>query len=201
MARNKKSKLKIILIIIFILIVILVAVLLILLNQSSSEKEEQLTMLEYINGDEWSDDIVYPDYTSALGTAYSGDLSIKSMGKSMYYVVTEVFPEYYEELKNASTTEISEYFEENKGTIYIDLAIENETAFVNLINNLQDLSGNSITWESYRIDMDTIKTGSNYTKAVLYVTYKNNEEIAFNIKVNNKVSSDCSTIVYTVSTD
>ena len=200
MSKNKKSKVKNILIVLFVMLIILVIMLLILLNQSSSTNNEALEKLNYINDvDEWDDETIYPDYAAALGRSYEGDLAIKSMGKSMYYVATEVFPLYYQELKDSSYDEIIQYFEENEKLIYVNLAIGNETTFVKLIQELQDLSGDSIVWSEYRIDLDSIKVGSNYTKAVLYITYENNDEISFNLKINNKVSEDCSTIVYTAN--
>ena len=202
MAKNKKSKIKKILIILFVVIVILVALLLILLNKSTEETDIIAEKLDYINNDdEWDDETIYPDYAAALGRSYEGDWTVKSIGKSMYYVATEVFPEYYQDLKTASESEITQYYEENEENIYINLAIEKESVFIKLIEELQELSGDSITWESFRIDLDSIKVGSSYTKAVLYITYENNEEIAFNIKINNTVSTDCSTIVYTANTE
>ena len=103
-------------------------------------------------------------------------------------------------IKNSDATdeEIDKYYDKESEAISINLAIKNKTKFVNLVKELQNLSGDTITLESYRIDLDTITNGANYTKAVLYIKYQGNDEIPINITVNNTISSKYSTIEYSV---
>lgn len=195
----KKSKI-ILLIIIVIILILVLGMILLILNAQPTTAELASEKLAYINdSNQWNDDTVYPDYSAAFGRAYEGNLTIMDIGKSMYYVATEVFPKYYEDLKDASREEIEKYYEKESESIYINLAIKNKSKFVNLIKELQKLSGDTISWESYRIDLDSIDTGANYTKAVLYITYQGNDEISVNITANNNVSRDCSTVEYSVN--
>ena len=192
--KEKKSKMKIILICIFILVVVL----LILIWRKPSNLSIAKEKLEYINNDEqWEEETVYPEYAAPLKRAYKGELTIKDMGKSMYYVSTEVLPMYYKELKNASNKKIVKYYKKESESISANLGISNQSQFVKLIEKLQTLNGDKITWSSYRIDREKIKTSSDYTKATLYITYDGNKEIALNIQVNNKKSYDISPILYT----
>lgn len=191
---QKKSKKKIIL----ICIVILVIVLLILIWKRPSNLSIAKEKLKYINNDEqWEEETVYPEYAAPLKRAYEGELTIKDIGKSMYYVSTEVLPMYYKELKNASNKKIVKYYKKEKESISANLGISNQSQFVKLIEKLQTLNGDTITWNSYRIDENKIKTSSDYTKATLYITYSGNKEISFNIQVSNKKSYDISPILYT----
>lgn len=195
----KKSKI-ILLIIIVIILILVLGMILLILNAQPTTAELASEKLAYINdSNQWNDDTVYPDYSAAFGRAYEGNLTIMDIGKSMYYVATEVFPKYYEDLKDASREEIEKYYEKESESIYINLAIKNKSKFVNLIKELQKLSGDTISWESYRIDLNSIDTGANYTKAVLYITYQGNDEISVNITANNNVSKDCSTVEYSVN--
>lgn len=195
----KKSKI-ILLIIIVIILILVLGMILLILNVQPTTAELASEKLAYINdSNQWNDDTVYPDYSAAFGRAYEGNLTIMDIGKSMYYVATEVFPKYYEDLKDASREEIEKYYEKESESIYINLAIKNKSKFVNLIKELQKLSGDTISWESYRIDLNSIDTGANYTKAVLYITYQGNDEISVNITANNNVSKDCSTVEYSVN--
>lgn len=190
----------IILIVILIILIFILAYILLILSAKPTKVDLAKEKLAYINDTtQWEDETRYPDNAAAFGRAYQGDLTIMDIGKSMYYVVTDVLPTYYKDLKDASEEKIEKYYDKESESIYVDLAIKNKTKFVNLIKELQKLSGDTITLESYRIDLDTIKTGANYTKAVLYITYKGNEEIALDITANNVISSNCSSVEYLVS--
>ena len=189
----------IILIVILIILIFILTYILLILNAKPTKVDLAKEKLAYINDTtQWEDETRYPDNAAAFGRAYQGNLTIMDIGKSMYYVATEVLPKYYKDLKDSSDKEIEKYYDKESELIYIDLAIKNKTKFMNLIKKLQKLSGDTITWESYRIDLDTITTGADYTKAVLYITYKGNKEIPINITANNKISSNCSTVEYSV---
>ena len=197
--KTKKGKI-IVLILILVLIIFILGIILLILSATSTSEKLASEKLAYINdGTQWEDETIYPDYAAAFGRAYQGDLKIMNIGKSMYYVVTEVLPTYYNELKDATDEEIDKYYDKESEAISINLDIKNKTKFVNLVKELQNLSGDTITLESYRIDLDTITNGANYTKAVLYIKYQGNDEIPINITVNNTISSKYSTIEYSVS--
>ena len=189
----------ILLILILIVLILILGFILLILSTRPTTADLATEKLDYINDSEqWNDETVYPDYSAAFGRAYQGDLTIMDIGKSMYYVATEVLPKYYKDLKDASDKEIEKYYDKESESICINLAIKNKVKFVNLIKELQKLSGDTITWKSYRIDLDTITTGANYTKAVLYITYQENKEIPINITANNTISPNYSTVEYSV---
>ena len=197
--KTKKSKI-IFLILILLLIIFILGMILLILSVRPTTEELASEKLAYINDStQWEDETIYPDHAAAFGRAYRGNLEIMSIGKSMYYVATEVLPTYYTELKDATDEEIDEYYDKESESIGIDLAIKNRTKFVNLVKELQKLSGDTLTLESYRIDLDTIITGANYTRAVLYIKYQGNDEIPINITANNVISSKYSTVEYSVN--
>lgn len=198
--KQKNSKIKLILAVVLIIIFILIVILSILLRKPTS-LELSLEKLKYINSsdvEQWDDGTFYPDNSAALGRAYEGNLTVMNIGKSMYYVANDVLPKYYEKLKDSSKDEIIKYFERESETIYTDLAIKKQDTFVKLVSALQELKENELKLSSYRIDLDSIKKGGSYTKVNLYVTYSNNEEICLNVKINNKILSNCSSLEYTI---
>ena len=95
MKNVRKTKKKIIKILFsLILILFLIITILNLLNSDKNYKEK----LEYINSDEWNDER-YPKYMPMLFQSYEGKLKAQNIGKSFYYVASEVFPKYYQEFK------------------------------------------------------------------------------------------------------
>lgn len=191
----KISKTKLIIILIVVILIIVLAILASRPSNVDTAQEE----LNYIyNDEEWKDETLYPENSAPLKRAYKGELSIRSAGKSMDYVAKEILPMYYAKLKNASRNTITKYYEKEAEAIYMNLLVENQNEFISIIERLQELTGDTITWESYRIDRNTIKTAEDYTKAVLYIKYKGNEEITFNIKFNNSQTKDASPVKYTI---
>lgn len=198
--KQKKSKIKLILAVVLIVIFILIIVLSILLRKPTSLKLA-IQKLEYINSsnvEQWEEGTFYPDGSAALGRAYEGKLSIMNIGKSMYYVSTDVLPRYYKKLKDASKDKIIKYYKREAETIYTELAIEKQDKFVELVQSLQKLKGDELKLDSYRIDLDSVKKGGSYTKAVLYIKYSKNEEIGLNVKISNIISPNHSSLEYII---
>lgn len=141
----------------------------------------------------------YPDGAAPLGRAYKGDLKITNIGKSMYYVVAEFLPEQYEKLRKKDGKKLEKYYEKNSELIEVALGIENKKKFIELIKVLKELNVDILEFESFYIDIDSIKNASTYTSAVLNVKYKNCEEISINMRINNKKHVDISSIIYTIN--
>lgn len=190
---NKKIR-SIIIISIMVLIVLTGA--LIYTFYTNVELIESETTLEYIKNDDWNEE-AYPDGMPKLYRSYSGSLTAKNMGKSIYYVTTKVIPKYYTELKSATEAEIAEYYNKYAKIINIDIGIGKQQDFVDLIKSIQNLSADELKFESFRIDKEKISKKNSYTEAVLYITYQNNEEIGFNVRIYNSIKQDVSTLTYT----
>lgn len=154
--------------------------------------------LKYINdSNQWNrEEVRYPERASSIKNVYEGELTIKDIGKSMYYFTTEVIPKYYNELKGADENAILEYYAKNSEIIAIDTGIDNEEDFDNLIQIIQKLNSENLTLDSFTIDKDKTKAKSSYTETILYITYKDNEEIGFRIKIYNQIKKDASTLIY-----
>lgn len=154
--------------------------------------------LKYINdSNQWNrEEVRYPERASSIKNVYEGELTIKDIGKSMYYFTTEVIPKYYNELKGADENAILEYYAKNSEIIAIDTGIDNEEDFGNLIQMIQKLNSENLTLDSFIIDKNKTKAKSSYTETILYITYKDNEEIGFRIKIYNQIKKDASTLIY-----
>jgi hypothetical protein len=184
-------------IIIFLIIGIIVLVNTLKNNNPLTIAKARLT---YIKQDStWGDyNEVYPDGAPALARTYQGNLTIISIGKSMYYVATDFLPTEYSKLKDMSSEKINKYYEKNTELIEVALGIESKDDFVELINKLKTLNADTLELDSFYIDTESIKVANAYTKATLHITYKNCEDIAIDMKIKNKIS-DTSSIIYTLN--
>lgn len=151
--------------------------------------------LEYINGNEWNNE-TYPEKMAAFFRAYEGKQTAQNIGKSMYHVVTELIPKYNKELKGMSKSKIKEYFRDNEKLVSLDFGIEYESEFENLMDSVLELKSDNLELESYYIDIASIKQSDMSTSAVLYIKYKDNNEISINFRVLNTVQANISSVQY-----
>ncbi len=192
-----KVKKVMIFLVIFLIILIVFLIFLQIENNKKSKVEEKL---EYINSDEWNDE-VYPRGMPQLFRMYKGKLTAQTMGKSIYYFTTEFVPEYYKQLKDATKDKISSYYNANSEIIAKNTGIENEQDFQNLVVSIQCLSSDTLTLDSFRIDKENIKVSNQCTETILYITYKENTEIGFNVRINNRMERNESSLLYTAITN
>lgn len=164
-------------------------------NQDVIEAKQNL---EYINdSNQWNrEEVRYPERASSIKNIYEGELTIKDIGKSMYYFTTEVIPKYYNQLKDADENAVLEYYAVNSKIIAIDTGIDNEEDFSSLIKVVQKLNSESLTLDSFMIDKNNTKAKSGYTETILCITYKDNEEIRFRVKIHNQIKKEASTLIY-----
>lgn len=190
---NKKIKYTIIIIIIIIIVLMICTYYLLKTNPVNIEKNQ----LEYIlNDDDWKSDTIYPDGTAAFGRTYNGELTVKDIGKSMYYVTTQVFPNYYIKFKDSSKETIEKYFDSNKNLIAMQLGIEKKAEFVDVINKLQKLDVETLKLDTFYLNIKKIEIKDNYTNVDLHITYADCKEIVFNMSVNKNKTYDKSPIIY-----
>ena len=192
----KKQNSKILVVVILVLVIILIMK----LSQSEKNKAE---ILEYIydeNTVKQSDS--YPNNLYQIKDKYYGKLTIDIVGKSMYYVSTEVFPEYYQKLKNASEKNIRKFFEKNKSDILMDVGIDNSDSFFNLISYMQEnFNVRKLNFDKFRIDNTYAVAGDSEddwigTYTQLYITYEDCEEISFYISISNDKKMNQSPLIY-----
>lgn len=191
------SKLIIKMIKILILIFIILCFVLGVVSFSNKGKNDLLEQLEYINDDNQWNDEEYPYMSYMLFIEYAGNLSAENMVKSMSHVANYVIPKYYKELKNASEAKILKYYNKNYDAIQVDIGINESEDFKDLILSIQSLETDELIFSSYRVNKDEIKTRTGYTETTFYITYEENEEIGFNVKIYNKVKQNSSSLVYT----
>lgn len=195
MKKNKKIlKNKIIKkIFIFCILILAIIILLILINNINENDIEE--KLKYINGTEWNDEI-YPEGMPTLFRLYEGKLTSQNIGKSIFYAITEVFPKYNRELKEATNDQIKKYYEKNKSEIFKSIGSVSETEFILLVNEIKSLAIDKYELESFYIDIDSIIIKNGYLKSNLYIKYKNSEEIYVKIQVLNDFKTDTSSVKY-----
>lgn len=189
--RNKVQRKIIIAMIILLIALIIVVFQLNKLKGTRTSKEN----LEYINSDELEDGTVSPDMIHVVIALYEGELNPKAISKSTYHFINHLVPEYLKKCKNEEITR--EYFQRNKEDIYLDIGINKEEEFISLINEINTLSGN-LEFESSRFDKDTLVVKNNRVEAVLYIKYRNNDEINVNVNLYNKVYSNRTSIKFYV---
>ncbi len=188
--KKKKNILIVIMIILLIILMIVIVTLNKLKTKNDRTSEENL---EYINSDELEEGTISPDMIHVVIALYEGELNPKAISKATYYFINDLVPEYLKKCKNEEVTR--KYFEKNKDNIYLDIGINKEDEFVNLINEIKKLSG-KLEFESSRFDKDSINVKSNHLETVLYIKYKDNEEIAIRMKLLNRVYENKTSIKF-----
>lgn len=189
--KNKKIVLTIIGLILLILFLILIIKYIYLTDDLLISKEK----LKYINSEEWNNE-TYPKGMPAFIRAYKGNQSTHNIGKSIYYIVTELIPKYNEKMKELSIEERKEFFEKERELVLINFGIKAERDFMNLVDEILKLDSQNFELESFYINENSIKTIDSATKAVLHIKYKNCKEIKINIKALNTVQIDSSSVIY-----
>lgn len=150
----------------------------------------------YINSEKWNGE-TYPDGMPNLYRNYSGSLTCQNIGKSFYYVVNEVIPQYISECKNYNEDELKHYFEKNSENIALSVGITKYDDFRAFINKLKEvIKTEDIKFESFYIDDDTVKKASNVTRANLCIKYENCNELVLFIKINGSKKTNSSAIEY-----
>lgn len=163
-----------------------------LMNTTSTSQKK----LEYINGEEWQNEL-YPDGMPALFRSYSGELTCQNIGKSFDYVVNTVIPKYVKDLKQCNEIQVTEYFENNKEIIGLEIGITDKEDFYKLIQKIQtSVKADNVEFEKFYIDSESIDKRSNITKADLYVKYKDCDELVLNIRINGSKISNLSSVQY-----
>ncbi len=191
---NIKNKIVIILLLIALITVVAMIITIVYIN-STNDTLISKKKLEYINGKEWNNEL-FPDEMPKFYRSYNGKLTAQIMGKSIYYVATELIPEYYTKLKNLDDKLLNEFYNNNSDKIKIELGITTNNDFNEFIKELNKLNNDNIEFESFMIDKETIQTRNGKTTAKLHIKYKNCEELIIEITPLTNISTDTSPIIY-----
>lgn len=179
-----------------VICVIILYVVLIIMSEKEFGSNESIRQFQYINDSKAWNEEEYPFAAYMLFMEYDGELKTDNVVKSMSYVANMVIPKYYLKLRNASEKEISKYYSINSKAIRFDIGLEDEEDFKKLIKSVQNLKSDQLVFESYRINENKIVKFNRYIQTQLLIKYKDNEAIAFNIKVYNKQKDNISSVVY-----
>lgn len=194
MKKKKYKKIIMIYIGILLFIILFLIGILSLVNNTSIEKKVE-NKLTYINGNEWNNE-TYPEGMPKFFRYYSGGLTAKNIGKSIYYISTEAIPRYNLELKEFSDEEIKDYYDKNKSAIFLELGDISKDKFVSFINEIKKIELENFEIEKFYIDSDSIVKENNSTKANLCIKYKGANEILIKIRALNSFKQECSSIKY-----
>ena len=91
---------------------------------------------------------------------------------------------------------MKKYYNRNKNIIKIELGFSNSNEFKEFVKTIQQLKGNKLKFEKYRILRTTVVNENNITSAYLGITYSNNEEIIINTKLSNEINQKETSITY-----
>lgn len=189
---NKKIVMTFI-IILLIISVILITTLIVIYN--SSDIAEARNKLAYIYNDEWNNE-EFPDGMPKFYRSYEGNLSAPNIGKSIYYVVTEVIPNYNQLFKDKNDDEIEKYYDDNVENIALTLGIDSKEDFKDFVKKILEINVNEFNIEEFYIDGESIKSVTAYSKADLHVKYYESDEIILKFKVLKNKLTDKSSIQY-----
>lgn len=179
------KKRRIIIILLIILLIVVLSLIIIKLNIRTPRQN-----LDYINSNEIDEGTFSPQMIHVVVASYEGDLNPKAISKSAYYFLNTVIPKYLKECNDSE-----KYFEKNKDAIKLDIGVTNSEEFSNLMQEIKKLSGN-LEYESSRFDADNIKKDFKGLKTTLYIKYKNNPEISFDITISDKIQSDRNSVKF-----
>lgn len=173
---------KLVILMVIILGLLLIAVLAI--NNNPTNKN-----LRFIYNDNKDTNIsVMPTNVDKLFVNYKGNVSQKSIYKSMDIFTTKLVEKYYSETNQLSIEEIEKYYNKNSTMIEKELGITDYNKFFNFCDNLKsNLKESNLNLISYTINPNTIKKINNQTIAVIIVNYENNDPIAFTLRIQNAV--------------
>ena len=146
--------------------------------------------------DKMSESLQLPTYLNEIVGKYNGELTTQIIAKTYNNLAEKLIPKYYKKCKNLSEKDIEKYYNRNKKIIKIELGFSSSNEFKEFAKTIQQLQGNKLKFEKYRILRTTVVNENNITSAYLGITYSNNEEIIINTKLSNEINQKETSITY-----
>lgn len=195
MIASKKSK--IVRNLIFVVVgIIFVLVLIYFVNIRTQYSDEDVVRLNYMNSNKIKENVLMIPYNiNMVYSQYSGEVSLTTIEKSIYYFSNNVVPHYKEFFSKQYINEIESYFEQNQFAIGVDTGISDVKEFKALVNGILLLDDN-LTIQTYELSDSTPSKTSHHLVTRLLVKYKNNKRIIFKVKVSNEKLKNISSIKY-----
>lgn len=185
----KFSKKKFFIILIFIVIIATI--------YFFNPKQKAYRTIRKINvSDKMSESLQLPTYLNEIVGKYNGELTTQIIAKTYNNLAEKLIPKYYKKCKNLSEKDIEKYYNRNKNIIKIELGFSSSNEFKEFVKTIQQLKGNKLKFEKYRILRTTVVNENNVTSAYLGITYSNNEEIIINTKLSNQINPKETSITY-----
>ena len=169
-----------------ILAIVLLTILLILniiILNNKQKKLDKITTDGNVQIEKLPDYVKTPQKSYAVLGSYYGDIEYVDIYMAIYELATESIPKYCKELKNKNSSQIENYFEENKEEIFKKFGLTNKEDFSSLAKEIVKLNENSLELSSYEFEKASIKISGDETSANLLINYKNNSNIKINVRI------------------
>ena len=197
--RNKKNTIppnKVRKIILYVAIILIIIIVILLTNPTF---HANIRLLKINNPDSMDEKMPVPEYLNMAVSIYDGELTPQIIAKTYYNFANKVVPKYYKKCKNMSDEKIEKYFKKHKKIIKIELGYTSQDDFKSFIKSIQDLNGNKLEFEDYRIMSTSVSKINNITNCYLVLQYKNNNEITINTQILNNIQKNQTSILYSTN--
>ena len=182
-----------------VILLILTAIIILVLT---NPRFQAYMRLERINKPDAMDEAMpVPEYLSVVVTKYDGELTPQIIAKTYYNFANTIVPKYYKKCKNMSDEKIDSYFKWHKKLIHMELGYTNSEDFKSFIKLIQNLKGEKLEFEDYRIMSETVGRKDGVINGYLVIKYKNNEEIIINTKLLKNLQKKQTSILYSTQID
>lgn len=175
----------------FIVIAIIVVLIFLGIYYLNTQKMKSVGYtLEYMNSDDITSATISPTNIHVVIAKYVGSVRPKTISKFSYNFAYEVIPSYIKLIKDKKIKENDKFFYiNNKKLILKQTGIDNYEEFSSFIKKISVLNDN-LEVENYIIPIDSINPFENSFEAKLNIKYKDNEEISFDLKIENNSSKE-----------
>lgn len=161
----------------------------------NQELKAQNKLEEIMVSNEMADDLILPKGLYKLGAEYDGRLSTEIICKAYNNLAVNIIPKYYKQCKDLDDNDLSKVFEKNKEVIYLELGYVDFSDFKELISALKKLKTNTLKFESYELNVDSILENDKDFSMYLSIKYADNDELLLNSYVNKKKTTDTTPII------
>lgn len=197
--KNKKRKFKFSKKTLFIA---LICIILVISMYILSPTQKAYRTIKKINvSDKMSETLKLPTYLNEVVAKHTGQLSTQIIAKTYNNFAENLIPKYYKKCKELTEKNVEKYYNKNKKIIKIELGFSDVNEFKKFINLIQELQGDKLKFENYRILRTTVENNEGITSVYLGITYSNNKEIIINTKLSNEIKEKETSITYSVDTD
>lgn len=194
MVKNKGAKV-ILCLIVFIIIFIIISYLAIIFLDSTSRR------IGYIYDDNiYESGLIYPLHTYIISNSYEGEISLKTINKSINYFcatyVIELFDRFY---KSSTDESIESYYNHNKTSIKKISGITQFDDFYNLVKGICSLDADGMILKRIELEPESVEWDGLDLICEFSAYYEGNQELQFQITIADEIySKNISPIEYII---